>query len=49
MPSAEFELGIPAIERLQTYALDCTATEIDFKRYELRKNLKTLLIDWPLL
>jgi hypothetical protein len=28
MPSAEFEPAIPAIERLQTYALDLTATGI---------------------
>jgi hypothetical protein len=26
MPSAEFEAAIPAIERLQTYALDGAAT-----------------------
>ena len=28
MPLAEFEKAIPAIERPQTYILDCTATEI---------------------
>jgi hypothetical protein len=28
MPSAGFEPAIPAIKRLHTYALDCTATEI---------------------
>jgi hypothetical protein len=28
MPSAEFEPAIPAIKRLQTYALDRTATGI---------------------
>jgi len=28
MPSAAFELAIPAIEHLQTYALDRTTTRI---------------------
>jgi hypothetical protein len=31
MPSAEFELVIPAIEWLQTYTLDCMATGISNK------------------
>jgi hypothetical protein len=31
MPSAGLELAIPAIKPLQTYALDRTATGIDFK------------------
>ena len=30
MPSAGFEPAIPAIERLQAYALDSKATEIDY-------------------
>jgi len=29
MPSAGFEPSIPATKRLQTYALNCTATGID--------------------
>ena len=33
MPSAGFEPAIPAIKRLQTYALDRTATEIGSKYY----------------
>jgi hypothetical protein len=30
MPSAGFELMIPAIERLQTYVLELAATEIGY-------------------
>jgi hypothetical protein len=29
MPAGEFELSLPAIKRLQTYALDHMATRID--------------------
>jgi hypothetical protein len=29
MPSTGFKLAIPAIKRLHTYAIDCTATGID--------------------
>jgi hypothetical protein len=37
MPSAGFETAIPAIKRLQTYALDRTATRIGILMYTNQK------------
>jgi hypothetical protein len=38
MPSAGIELAIPAIERLQTYALDNTATWIGVQVFYMTRN-----------
>jgi len=35
MPRAGFELVIPAIERLQIYALDCAVAGIGFTKYRI--------------
>ena len=42
MPPARFEPAIPAIERLQSYALDRTATGMD-------KGLNFLRLNWRVL
>ena len=40
MPSAGFQLGIPAVKRLQTYALDSTATGFSLSQTSLPNDSK---------
>ena len=42
MPSAGFEPAVPAIKRLQTYALACTATRIGRKVF-----YENIIINYP--
>jgi hypothetical protein len=44
VPSAGFETAVPVMERLQTYALDCTATGIGSTNRLYFKFI--LLIQW---